>query len=155
MISKRFVRGFRRVVSIKTQINAVAPSNPLTASDLAGLEASFITPELAQQANIFRVDSHQGALLIGRNGRGDYSGIVFSYHWPGEENPREYRLRRDHPDLEAQPDGLPPKEKAKYLSPPGRANKLYFPPQIDPADLEDTQVPIVIVEGEKKCLSLR
>src|SRR6185369_3074407 len=48
-----------------------------------------------------------------------------------------------------------PKEKAKYLSPPGRGNILYFPPQIDPADLDNTEIPIVIVEGEKKCLALR
>lgn len=58
---------------------------------------------------------------------------MFPYQWPGESKPREYRLRRDHPDLEKQPDGLSPKENAKYLSPPGRGNKLYLPPQIDPA----------------------
>lgn len=129
-------------------------SLPLTTSDLASLAASYITADLAKQAGIFRVDSHEGARLIGRNGTGDYSGLVFSYYWPGEQI-REYRLRRDNPDLEEQPDDLPPKEKAKYLSPPGRANKLYFPPQIDPADLDNTKLPIVIVEGEKKCLAMR
>jgi hypothetical protein len=126
----------------------------LTMNDLATLAKSYITPDLAKQAGIFRVNSHEGAALVGRNGRGDYSGIVFPYQWPGESKPREYRLRRDHPDLEKQPDDLPPKEKAKYLSPPGRGNKLYFPPQIDPADLENAELPIVIVEGEKKCLAL-
>ena len=128
----------------------------LTPGDLNLLQNSFITPELAQQAGIFRVDSREGAALVSRNGRGDYSGIVFPYRWPGEDNPREYRLRRDHPDLEEQPDGLPPKEKAKYLSPPGRGNILYFPPQTDAADLvENAELPIVIVEGEKKCLAMR
>ena len=127
---------------------------PLTTNDLALLRKSFITPELAQQAGVFRVDSPGGAALVGSNGRGDYSGIVFPYRWPGEENPREYRLRRDHPDLEQQPDGMPPKEKNKYLSPPRRGNKLYFPPQIDPAELQNTQIPIIVVEGEKKCLAL-
>src|ERR1051325_648139 len=126
----------------------------LTPGDLNLLQNSFITPELAQQAGIFRVDSREGAALVGRNGTGDYVGIVFPYYWPGEENPREYRLRRDHPDLEQQADGFPPKEKAKYLSPPGRGNNLYFPPQIDPADLSNTKLPIVIVEGEKKCLAM-
>jgi hypothetical protein len=129
-------------------------ARPLTASDLAALKQSYITEDLAKQAGIVRVDSHGGAVLMGRNGRGDFSGIVFPCYWPGESKPREYRLRRDHPDLEEQPDGLPPKEKAKYLSPPGRANKLYFPPQIEPAYLENTQRPIVIVEGEKKCLAI-
>lgn len=127
----------------------------LTANDLAALHKSYITPDLAKQAGIFRVDSHEGAALVGRNGRGDYSGIVFPYLWPGDGKLREYRLRRDHPDLEQQPDGLPPQEKAKYLSPPGRGNKLYFPPNIDPADLAHVELPIVIVEGEKKCLAMR
>lgn len=126
----------------------------LTANDLAALHKSYITPDLAKQAGIFRVDSREGAALVGRNGRGDYSGIVFPYQWPAEDKPREYRLRRDHPDLEEQPDGLPPKEKAKYLSPPGRGNRLYFAPQSVPADLDNTELPIVVVEGEKKCLAL-
>jgi hypothetical protein len=126
----------------------------LTKNDLAALEKCYITPDLAKQAGIFRVDSREGATLVGRNGRGDYSGIAFPYHWPGEDMPREYRLRRDHPDLEAQPDGLPPREKAKYLSPPGRANKIYVPPQIDLADINNAELPIVVVEGEKKCLAL-
>src|SRR5687768_14060515 len=134
--------------------NIISLGMDLTANDLAALDNNYITPEQAKQAGIFRVNSREGAALVGRNGRGDYSGIVFPYYWPGESKPREYRLRRDHPDLEEQPDGLPPKEKAKYLSPPGRANKIYIPPRIDPADLDNTELPIVVVEGEKKCLAL-
>jgi hypothetical protein len=127
---------------------------PLTENDLATLQKSYITADLAKQAGIFRVDSREGAAVVGRNGRGDYSGIVFPYLWPGEDKPREYRLRRDHPDLEQQPDGRPPKEKSKYLSPPGRANKIYLPPQIDPVDLDNAELSIIVVEGEKKCLAL-
>src|ERR1043165_6716724 len=125
----------------------------LRMSDWESLQRSYITRELAETAGIIRVDSAEGARLVGRNGSGDYAGIVFPYFWPGEWSPREWRLRRDNPDLEEQPDG-PPKEKRKYLSPPGRANKIYLPPKIDPNDLENLQLPIIVVEGEKKCLAL-
>src|SRR5688572_17161713 len=95
---------------INEQTMHAMPREPLTTTDLNSLQNRFITPELAQEAGIVGVDAQGGAELVGRNGGGDYSGIVFPYYWPGEDNPREYRLRRDHPDLEQQPDGLPPKE---------------------------------------------
>src|SRR5687768_3100410 len=100
---------------------------PLTDADLRILSASFISPDLAHSAGIFRVDSPDGAEIVGRNGNADYSGIVFPFFLPGKEHPREFRLRRDRPDLEQCPDGQI-KQKAKYLSPPGRGNLLYFVP---------------------------
>lgn len=125
----------------------------LSAQDLALLEKSFITPKLAEQAGLFRVDSQLGAELVGRKGNGDYSGIAFPYCWPGDDAPREYRLRRDHPDLEQQADGTI-KEKAKYLSPPGRNNLLYFVTGTPASWLVDKTLPIVITEGEKKTMAL-
>jgi predicted P-loop ATPase len=66
---------------------------------------------------------------------------------------REYRLRRDEPDFEmAKGGGF--KEKGKYLSPPGRGNMLYFPPDVAPEWLADVSLPIIITESEKKCLAL-
>lgn len=126
----------------------------LTARDLTALEHSFITPELARQAGLFRVTSPDGATLIRRNESGDYAGIVFPYMWPGEGAPREYRLRRDHPNLERRPDGSV-KEKAKYLSAPGRANLFYIPPGTPPEYLTDTNIRAVFTEGEKKTLALQ
>lgn len=125
----------------------------LTDSDLSHLSASFISPDLAKSAGIFRVDSYDGGLIVGRNGNADYSGMVFTYFLPGDPIPRDYRLRRDNPDLEQQSDGTI-KQKAKYLSPPGRRNMLYFVPMTDPAWLIDTSLPVCITEGEKKTLAL-
>src|SRR5258706_8576547 len=42
---------------------------------------------------------------------------------------REYRLRRDHPDLEYDFAGNL-KVRQKYLSTPGRSNMLYLPPEV-------------------------
>ena len=84
----------------------------LTEADLKLLSASFISPNLAQSAGIFRVDTYEGAVIVGRNGNANYAGLVFPYFLPGDTCPREYRLRRDKPDLEQMPDGTI-KEKAK------------------------------------------
>lgn len=71
----------------------------LTKDDLDCLEKSYITPQLAYQAGLTRVGSDEGARIVGRETkRGDWAGIVFPYCWPGESQPRQYRLRRDRPD---------------------------------------------------------
>lgn len=125
---------------------------PLTDRDLAVLEKSYITPELAEQAGLFRVDSSEGARLLGRRNHGDYAGTVYPNILPGQDGAREYRIRRDNPDLEQQADGAL-KEKGKYLSPSGASNLLYFPPGIDPSTLQDISIPVLMNEGEKKCLA--
>ena len=125
----------------------------LTERDRAALEKCFISPELACQAQIRRVNSAEAKQIVGRNGNGDYSGLLFPYFRPGELDAREYRLRRDHPDLEFVPDGST-KDRNKYLSSPGSRNLLYFPPRLPPEWLQDPDIPVVIVEGEKKCLAV-
>lgn len=126
---------------------------PLTEADLKLLSASFITPALAHSVGIFRVASPDGAEITGRNGSADYSGIIFPYKLPGVSSVREYRLRRDNPDLEQGSDGEV-KQKRKYLAPPGRGNLLYFVPMTACEWLNDTSLPICITEGEKKTLAL-
>jgi hypothetical protein len=126
---------------------------PLTEADLKLLSASFISPDLAHVAGIFRVDSPEGAELVRGNGNADYSGLAFPYYLPGSPHIREYRLRRDNPDLEQGSDGRI-KQKRKYLSPPGRGNLLYFAPMTDADWLGDTSLPVCTTEGEKKTLAL-
>lgn len=127
--------------------------NTLTPQDISTLASSYITPELAVQARLFRVDSLRGAELVGRKDRRDYSGVAFPYVWPGEERVREYRLRRDRPELEQRDDGTL-KERDKYLSPPGRGNLLYFVPGTPAEWLGDVTLPVAVTEGEKKTLAL-
>jgi hypothetical protein len=127
---------------------------PLTPGDLAGFERCGIPEGLVRRAGIFRVDTLEGARLVGRRaGSGDYAGIVFPYILPGEERAFEYRLRRDRPEYEIAPDGSR-KERAKYLSPPGRGSRLYFVPGTLPEELADVHSPIALSEGEKKALAL-
>jgi predicted P-loop ATPase len=124
----------------------------LTAADYSALEARWIDRALADRAGIRRVDSLTGGEIIGRKS-GNYAGLVIPYFRPGEGHVREYRLRRDQPDLEYDSTGnLKPRQK--YLSPPGRSNMLYLVPDTDPTLLGDTALPIAITEGEFKTLAL-
>jgi len=121
----------------------------LTAADYAALERSWITPDIAHAAGLYRVCSIEGRGLVGRNGAGDYSGIVFPYFWPGQSGCVLDRLRLDHPPV----DAATGKPLHKYLTAPQTRNRLYLPP-CDGALLDDVALDVVIVEGEKKCLAL-
>ena len=133
------------------RVSSVVGSD-LTASDYAELDARWIDPNLAVRAGLRRVDPLAGAEIIGRK-TGNYAGIVIPYFHPGSDRVREYRLRRDQPDLEYDAAGnLKPRQK--YLSPPGRSNMLYLVPGVCQQLLRDALLPIVIAEGEFKTLAL-
>lgn len=127
---------------------------PLNEADLAALERCGVSRQTAKAAGLFRVTSEEGARLAGRRlSSGDYSGVAFPYFLPGQDRPREFRLRLDNPPYELQPDGTR-RPKGKYLSPPGARPMLYFPPGARPEWLKDAGLPVFVVEGEKKCLAL-
>src|SRR5690242_21048768 len=90
--------------------------------------------------------------MVGRKS-GNHVGIVIPYFHPGSDQVREYRLRRDHPDLEYDSAGTL-KARQRYLSPPGRSNMLYMPPAVNTDLLRDSSLPIVVTEGEFKTLAL-
>jgi hypothetical protein len=129
-------------------------AEPLTPADLYCLEASWISSELAEQAGIYRVSEENGARLIGREKDAfteKYAGIVYPYKSPFQYNglvEHGYRLRRDNPEIEA---GKP---KNKYMCPPQQRGHFYFGPGQSIDELENTSLPIVLTEGEKKTLAL-
>lgn len=124
----------------------------LTDSDYANLARRWIDRSYADAAGIRRVDSEIGRDLVGRRGHGSYEGLAIPYFLPGELRVREWRLRRDHPDIEYKRGK--PKECGKYLSPPGCRNMLYFVRGVSPDLLKDVGRPVVITEGEFKTLAL-
>ena len=126
---------------------------PLAESDYEALAKSWITRELADQAMLRRVDAQQGREVIGQKGNRDCAGILFPLYWPEATHPHAYRLRRDNPEWKQGKDGAL-KPDRKYLGEPGSGNRLYFPPGVTLAQLDDPAIPIVIVEGEKKALAL-
>jgi hypothetical protein len=113
----------------------------LTETDYAALLECWITREIADAAMLRRVDADEGRQVVGQKGKRDCAGILFPNYWPGESSPSSYQIRRDHPDVTV---------KDKYLSAPGAANRLYIPPGVTLEQLADTNIPLVVTEGEKK-----
>jgi hypothetical protein len=128
------------------------PGTVLTDADFEALRRSWIDRASAEKALLTRVTSIEGAELVGQRDGHDYAGIVFPNVWPGERYPREFRLRRDSPDVTY--ENGEKKHRRKYLGPPGRGNLLYFVPGTPKGLLDDPDVPIVITEGEKKGIAL-
>lgn len=128
------------------------PGTALTDADLEALRQSWIDRENAEKALLRRVNSLEGAELIGQNDGKDYAGIIFPNIWPGESRPREFRLRRDSPEVTYE-KGVR-KHHRRYLSPPGRGNLLFFVPGTPAELLDDAEIPIVFTEGEKQGISL-
>jgi hypothetical protein len=120
--------------------------------DFEMFRQSAIPEELARRA-FQRVDSYDGHQLLGKNSSADFSGLAIAYRWPGDSYAREYRLRLDNPEF-AQDNRAQLKEGPRYQASPGSRNVLYFAPDADPRSISDIEIPIVIVEGEKKTLSL-
>jgi hypothetical protein len=125
----------------------------LTEDDYRRLAARWIESQLADLAQIRRFDSDSGRDLVGRRDRGNYEGLGIPYFLPGESRIREWRLRRDHPEIEYK-DGKP-RDCGKYLSPPGRKNMLYFVPGLPAELLKAVATPVILTEGEFKTLALR
>ena len=125
----------------------------LTERDYTELAKSWITPELANVAMLRRVTSEEGRQVVGQGGSRDCAGILIPYYWPGDESPFNYRLRRDNPEWSAGRDGQL-KADRKYLGAPGGANRLYVPRGVTLEQLNDGMIPLVVAEGEKKCLAL-
>ena len=121
----------------------------LTDADYAALERSYITRSLAQAAGLYRVDSLEGRELVGKRGSGNWGGIAYPNHRPGESAVIGVHLRLDCPPI----DALTGKELGKYQAPPGQRNHFYCL-LAEPRALSDPSVTAVFAEGQKKYLAL-
>jgi P4 family phage/plasmid primase-like protien len=147
----------RKAVEQTATRNSQPPVNDetgvaLSDADYANLVRRWIDKDLANAARIRRVDSDTGRLLVGRHDYASYEGLAIPYFFPGESRVREWRLRRDHPDIEYKDNR--PRERGKYLSPPGRGNMIYFVPGLASELLNAVTTPVIVTEGEFKTLAL-
>jgi P4 family phage/plasmid primase-like protien len=124
----------------------------LQPEDYAALERSWISRAIADSARMRRVTSEEGKELVGRRDCEDYSGLVFPYFWPGNPVVFAHRIRRDNPPFEIHAGQR--RERDKYMSAPGYGNGIYFHPLTPPEALADVTTPLVLTEGQKKCLAL-
>jgi hypothetical protein len=126
--------------------------NVLTDADYASLARRWIDKQLADDAGIRRVDSNTGRQLMARHDYGSYEGLAIPYYLFGQPYVREWRLRRDQPDIEYKAGK--PRERGKYMSPPGRRNMIYFVPGTSPELVKAVATTVIVTEGEFKTLAL-
>ncbi len=125
---------------------------PLTDRDLDGLRESGISNDVAAACHLFRVDSWNAKQLVASKKTGDLSGIVFPYF--SQNGDIRYSVRRDNPDLIRKSSTGEIKPDAKYLR-AAEKNHIYIPPMADFSDLWISSKDLIIVEGEKKAISLQ
>ena len=147
----------------ETQTGFILPPEfNLNTADIEKYRDKFITDEMLRREGRRRVsDLVANEILNPLNNYGfrrrhtDLSGIVYIYQPfflpESPNNPRQYRIRRDNPELEEKKGEV--KEKVKYLSAPGAFNMFYVAQGVKLDWLKDSSIPIVFFEGEDKALA--
>lgn len=121
---------------------------PFLPTDVEAFARFGIDLDLLTAAGVRRVTHQQAIDDYGIRYRSDHlEGVAFPYANPCSGEPVTCRIRRDHPEIDA--DGRP---IAKYVQPPDR-HHLFFPPAAS-ALVADVDVPAVFVEAEKSSLTL-
>lgn len=132
----------------RNKSNKQLKTSPLTSGDLAMFAKFKIPKALLNEGDVRRVTNTQARQLgIVGPAAHDMQGIVFPYLDPKTGDIVTLRIRRDHPEMK---DGKP---GGKYLCPKGGARSLCVHPRAA-AKLQDTGVPIVLMEAEKSALAL-
>jgi hypothetical protein len=119
----------------------------LTEADLQMFLGLGIGEALLCAAQVRRVADPQARELLGSAHPGDLSGIAFPYLSPISGEVWSYRLRRDHPEIDAA--GKP---KDKYLCPRGH-NRLYFPPGVE-AEKSALAITALAVRNGRRLLAI-
>jgi hypothetical protein len=118
----------------------------LSTADLAMFDRFRVPRDLLESAGIIRVTDREARDRLAVTLTGDLSGILFPGLHPKTGLPRNFRVRRDHHEIEDD------KPKNKYVSSRDRQS-LYFAPGVASL-LADASVPVVVAEAEKSCLAL-
>jgi hypothetical protein len=105
---------------------------------LEDLERSGLTPDTIRAAGIYTVSPGEIGKKLGGAGNSVVSALAFPY--PGCDGFERYRLFRE--------EG---RTGPKYLQPRESPNHLYIPAGTETAG----DSPLLVAEGEKKCLALR
>jgi hypothetical protein len=130
-------------------MTAAAPKPALTEPGLADLRRSGLTDATIAAAGLRSVSGAESAALLGMKDVGP--GLAFPY--PGATISTGQGFARVKPDV---PYPAGSERPAKYLSPCRRlnpeGNRLYVPATLPAGALLDTNLPLLVTEGEKKTL---
>lgn len=104
------------------------------------LRASGLSDETIFRAALRSVTNEEATALVGFGRSG---ALAFPYRHTAKDGDQPFtRVKFDKPDVKGK----------RYAQAKGSGNRLYIPPTLDPAVLQDSGVPLCITEGEKKCL---
>jgi hypothetical protein len=138
-------------------IPALTPSGrDLTQDDYRALEARWLRREDVEAAGLYRVDGPSGGELLGVK-KGNVPGIAIPYFDPASGGVVHNRIRvddsfrRDRATIRI--DGKR-EEGPKYMGGAGERNHVFFPRGTTEQDLVNSELPIMITEGEFKTLAL-
>ena len=132
------------------------PINGLTPDDYRSLSKRWLRAEDVASAGLYRVDGPTGGELLGRK-KGNVPGIAIPYFDPASGAAVHYRIRvddavrRDRATIRI--DGKR-EEGPKYMGGGGERNHAYFPRGTTEQDLANSELPIILTEGEFKTLAL-
>lgn len=135
-------------MTIPPVMTTAAPANGhdmLRPQHMDHLTGFRIPPQMLEAADVESVTDTVARELLGLKGHqgADLSGILFPYNHPQTSGRVGGRIRLDH----LLPDG------SKYISEPG-CRHLFFPPDIGHL-LQETSVPVILVEAEKSALAVQ
>jgi len=138
---------------------ATAPINGLTPDDYGNLAKRWLRVEDAAAAGLYRVDGPSGAALLNPNmgDRGNVPGIVIPYYDPATGANVHNRIRVDDAVREEKATVTIKGEREpgpKYMGGAGERNHAYFLRGTTEQDMANTELPIIVVEGEFKTLAL-
>lgn len=131
-------------------------SSAFTPQQIAELENSAISLEVATRAGLYSIeDAKAAAKLLGRGARywaGHLPVLVYPYRLPFQRDPVRHRGKPSAPFENRKPDGSV--VLAKYVEPKGSPVHVYFTPSLlEGRALKDVSVALWVTEGEKKALS--
>lgn len=132
----------------------------LESSDLERRGKSFLDRRTLQLAGLRRVSDDIGHQILGKDRPQKdvvYKGLGIPYFdlsaLPENFYVTEWTIRRDIPDYEKDGAGNL-KEKKKYIKPVSSKNRLYIPPMLPLALLQQKKATFIFTEGEMKALAL-
>ncbi len=122
-----------------------------TIRQLEDLAESGISPDLAQKCGLLNItDPRDSALILNISGMGPTPALGFPYFSNGDPSKSQVFIRLKPDDPWENSHG----KLKKYLQPKGVKTDIYVPLNLDRTSIADIDVPLYLLEGEKKAIAM-
>ena len=117
----------------------------LSEHHLADLRSSGLNEQMVRASGVYSVTSQEAYEILGFDANSPGLALPYPGTANGDGDPFT-RIKPDNPFSDS--EGRP----AKYLTAKNASNHLYIPPTYRKKDLLNTDLPVILTEGEKKAL---